>query len=64
MFENLSGKAHKEVLEFYGYDSPEDGNFDVVPLFILEKEEEYLKEQWHEHLQGLDSDFIKLYQDR
>lgn len=44
MFEDLNGKAQKEVLEFYGYDSPEDGNLDVVPLFILEKEEEDLKE--------------------
>jgi len=40
MFEDLNGKAQKEVLEFYGYDGPEDGNLDVAPLFVLEKEEE------------------------
>ena len=36
MFEDLSGKAQKEVLEFYGYESPAEGNFDIVPLFVLE----------------------------
>ena len=40
MLEDLNSKAQKEVLEFYGYGSPEEGNLDVVPLFILEKEEQ------------------------
>jgi len=40
MFDDLNVKARKEVLEFYGYDSLEEGNFDVVPLFILEKQEQ------------------------
>jgi len=44
VFDDLNSKAQKEVLEFYGYDSPEDGNLDVVPLFILEKEEQNRKE--------------------
>ena len=44
MLEDLNGKAQKEVLEFYGYDGPEEGNLDVVPLFVLEKEEESEKE--------------------
>ena len=39
MLEDLNGKAQKGVLEFYGYDSPEEGNLDVVPLFVLEEEE-------------------------
>ena len=39
MFEGLEDKAQKDVLEFYGYDSPEDGNLDVVPLFVLVKQE-------------------------
>ncbi len=43
MFDDLNAKARKEVLEFYGYDSAEDGNLDVVPLFILEKEEQERK---------------------
>ena len=40
MFDDLNARARKEVLEFYGYDSPEEGNLDVVPLFVLEKENE------------------------
>ena len=40
MFDDLNAKARKEVLEFYGYDSPKEGNLDVVPLFILEKQEQ------------------------
>jgi hypothetical protein len=40
MFDDLNAKAREEVLEFYGYDSAEDGNLDVVPLFILEKQEQ------------------------
>jgi len=40
MLDDLNSKAQKEVLEFYGYKSPEDGNLDIVPLFVLEKESE------------------------
>lgn len=40
MFDDLNAKAQKKVLEFYGYVSPEEGNLDVVPLFILEKQEQ------------------------
>ena len=40
MFDDLNKETQKEVLEFYNYNSPEDGNLDVVPLFVLEKEEE------------------------
>ena len=40
MFDDLDVKVQKKVLEFYGYDSPEEGNLDVVPLFILEKQEQ------------------------
>jgi hypothetical protein len=40
MFEDLNSKAQQEVLEFYGYESPAEGNFDVVPLSVLEREEE------------------------
>ncbi len=45
MFDDLNKETQKEVLEFYGFDNPENGNLDVVPLFILEKEEEERKEQ-------------------
>ena len=37
MFDDLNPGARQEVQEFYDYDRPEEGNLDVVPLFILEK---------------------------
>jgi len=40
MLDDLNPEAQKVVLEFYGYKSPEEGNLDVVPLFILEKEQD------------------------
>ena len=39
MFADLNERVQKEVLEFYGYESAEEGNLDIVPLFVLEKEE-------------------------
>jgi hypothetical protein len=38
MLADLNDQAQKEVLEFYGYESAQEGNLDVVPLFVLEKE--------------------------
>ena len=40
MFDDLDGRAQEEVLRFYGLESPVEGNFDIVPLFVLELEEE------------------------
>ena len=40
IFDDLDRRAREEVLEFYGYESPAEGNFDVVPLFVLERGEE------------------------
>ena len=40
MFDDLNARAQKKVLEFYGCDSAEDGNLNVIPLFILEKQEQ------------------------
>lgn len=34
---DLKEDAQKEVLEFEGLETAEDGNYDIVPLFILEK---------------------------
>lgn len=45
MFDDLNSKAQKEVLQFYGYEGPAEGNLDVVPLFVLEIEEQERKEQ-------------------
>lgn len=45
MFEDLNSEAQKEILEFYGYETAVEGNLDVVPLFVLEKEEPERKEQ-------------------
>lgn len=38
MFEDLNQKAQKEVLAFYGYTDPAEGNLDVFPLFVLHKD--------------------------
>ena len=43
MFEDLNSEAQKEILEFYGYETAVEGNLDVVPLFVLEKEEQERK---------------------
>ena len=40
MLADLSTEAQKEVLDFFGYQTPEEGNFDLVPLFVLEDERE------------------------
>ena len=34
---DLKKDAQKRVLEFEGLETAEDGNYDIVPLFILEK---------------------------
>jgi hypothetical protein len=39
MLENLSSETQKEVLKFYGYETAAEGNLDIIPLFVLEKEE-------------------------
>ena len=44
MLTDLNSESQKEVLHFYGYQSPEEGNLDVVPLFVLEKDEAERKE--------------------
>lgn len=40
MFDDLNKEAQEQFLEFQGLDSPEDGNYDIVPLAIVELEEE------------------------
>jgi len=37
-FSDLNEEAQRVVLEFFGIDTSEEGNFDLIPLFILEKE--------------------------
>jgi hypothetical protein len=39
MLDDLNGETQKEVLEFYGYETAAEGNLDVAPLFVLEKDE-------------------------
>jgi len=36
-FNDLKLKKQKEVLKFFCLDSAEQGNYDIIPLFILEK---------------------------
>jgi len=38
-FSNLTPGAQARVLEFYQVESPEDMNWDVVPLVALERDE-------------------------
>lgn len=40
MLADLNTGAQREVLRFYGYQTPEEGNLDIVPLFVLEKQEQ------------------------
>ena len=37
MFNDLNEKTKKEVLDFYEIKKPEEMNFDIIPLIILEK---------------------------
>lgn len=37
---DLNEEKQKEVLEFYNLQSPEDGNFEINPLCILDVEED------------------------
>ena len=38
-FEDLTEKAQQKVLEFYGISDIQEGNFDLVPLCYIAKEE-------------------------
>jgi hypothetical protein len=42
MFDDLTEEAQKQFLEFQGLDNPQDGNFDIAPLAIIELEEDEL----------------------
>jgi hypothetical protein len=39
-FKNLNVATQNKVLDFYKLESEEEGNFDVLPLTTLEKEDE------------------------
>jgi len=39
MLADLNNQTQAEVLKFYGYESAEEGNLDIVPLFVPEEEE-------------------------
>ena len=45
MLEDLNSETRREVLKFYGYKTAAEGNLDVVPLFVMEKEEPERKER-------------------
>jgi len=40
MFDDLNDETQRLFLEFQGLESPEDGNFDISPLAIIELEDE------------------------
>jgi len=37
-FRDLNEDAQQRLLEFYGLQSPEEGNLDITPIAILETE--------------------------
>jgi len=39
-FDDLNEEAQERVLDFYGFSHKLEGNFDLIPLFVLEIEEE------------------------
>ena len=39
MLSDLNNEAQREVLDLYGYETAEESNLDIVPLFVLEKED-------------------------
>ena len=41
-FSDLNEDAQKAVLDFYELETPEDGNYDVFPICVLEHEDESL----------------------
>ena len=40
-YNDLQPKAQKEVLDYYGINSPEEANLDAIPLFIIEWNEDF-----------------------
>ena len=40
MFDDLTDEARRAFLEFQGLDNPQDGNYEIVPLAVVELEEE------------------------
>ena len=39
MLEDLNSQTQQEVLKFYDYETAAEGNFDIMPLFVLETED-------------------------
>ena len=39
-FSDLNEKMQEEIYRFFGYTEEEGDNFDIIPLFILEYDEE------------------------
>jgi hypothetical protein len=40
MFDDLKNEVQQRFLEFQGLDNPQDGNYDIVPLAIVELEDD------------------------
>ena len=40
MFDDLTDEAQQRFLEFQGLDNYQDGNYDIMPLAIVDMEEE------------------------
>ena len=42
MFDDLSEEAQRRFLEFQGLEDSKDGNYDIVPIAIIELEDDCL----------------------
>ena len=39
MFDDLTAEAQRQFLEFQGMDSPEEGNYEYIPIAVVDLEE-------------------------
>lgn len=40
MFDDLAEEAQRRFLEFQGLEDPKDGNYEVVPIAVIELEDD------------------------
>ena len=45
MFDDLTAEAQQKLLEFEGVQSPSDCNYEIVPVCILERDDQGMEEQ-------------------
>ncbi len=45
MFDDLKPEAQQKLLEFEGVQSPSDCNYEIVPVCVLERDDQGMEEQ-------------------